>query len=354
MDTTEQSKAATTSSPSSSSAAVTRRRLKRKNELQEQRRSLPIFSARSQLIDEIRKHRATVVVGETGSGKTTQLPQYILESWLNRVQPGSAATTAAACHKQKRNKRPRTARECILQVAVTQPRRVAAMSVAARVAEEWGVQLGEEVGYSVRFDDNTSPRTLIKFQTDGMLVREAMLDPLLSKYSVVILDEAHERTVHTDLLFALVKKLLRQRADFRLVIMSATLDATRFSEYFGAKILYVEGRMYPVDVLYTAEPQPDYLDATLITILQLHLEEEDGDALVFLTGREEIESVQLLLEQKLSLLPEGARKLLVRPLYAALPPQEQLKAFDPAPPGARKIILATNIAETSLTINGIR
>jgi pre-mRNA-splicing factor ATP-dependent RNA helicase DHX15/PRP43 len=203
-----------------------------------------------------------VLQGETGSGKTTQVPQFVL-------QAGLAMGKAVCC---------------------TQPRRVAAMSVSKRVSEEMDVQLGAEVGYTIRFEDRTSQKTLLKYMTDGMLLREAMTDPMLSRYGIVILDEAHERTLSTDILFGLIKEVMQRRKDIKIIVMSATLNAERFQEYFeGAPLLDVPGRMFPVEIFYTPEPEKDYLIAAVRTVLQIHVIEPEGDILLFLTGEEEIE-----------------------------------------------------------------
>lgn len=294
--------------------------------LAQQRESLPIFSFRDQLIDAVRQNQILIVVGETGSGKTTQLTQYLAEA-------GFANTGIVGC---------------------TQPRRVAAISVATRVAEEVGCVLGEEVGYSVRFDDCTSPATRIKFMTDGTLQREILVDSSLSKYSVIILDEAHERTVATDVLFALLKRALKKRPDLKVISTSATLDAEKFSSYFNnAPIFTISGRAFPVEVMYSREPQPDYLDATLTTVMEIHLTEPSGDILLFLTGQEEIDTSCEILNERLKAIGPGVPGLLVLPMYSALPPDMQRRIFEPAPPGIRKAILATNVAEASITIDNI-
>lgn len=278
-----------------------------------------------------------VFVGETGSGKTTQIPQFVLFDDL----PQSQAK----------------------MVACTQPRRVAAMSVAQRVADEMDVPLGEEVGYSIRFEDRTSPKTILKYMTDGMLLREAMNDHNLSRYSTIILDEAHERTLATDILMGLLKEVVGRRPDLKLVIMSATLDAQKFQRYFNdAPLLAVPGRTHPVEIFYTAEPERDYVEAALRTVLQIHAAEPDGDVLLFLTGEEEIEDAcrKISLEADELTREADAGPLKVYPLYGTLPPHQQQKIFEPAPPPrspggrpGRKVIVSTNIAETSLTIDGI-
>ena len=178
----------------------------------------------------------------------------------------------------------------------TQPRRVAAMSVAKRVSDEMQVKLGAEVGYSIRFEvrfltssvfsnvsfkDCTSDKTIIKYMTDGMLLREFLAEPDLSSYSVIIVDEAHERTLHTDILFGLVKDITRFRPDLKLIISSATMDAKKFSDFFDeAPIFQIPGRRYPVDILYTKAPEADYLDAAIVTTLQIHVTQPPGDILV--------------------------------------------------------------------------
>lgn len=292
----------------------------------EQRESLPIFALKKKLIEAIIDNQILVVVGETGSGKTTQMTQYAIEAGLGR-----------------RGK-----------IGCTQPRRVAAMSVAKRVAEEYGCKLGTDVGYTIRFEDCTSQDTIIKYMTDGMLLRECLIDPDLSGYSLIMLDEAHERTIHTDVLFGLLKAAARKRPELKLIITSATLDSVKFSEYFlEAPIFTIPGRTFPVEILYTREPESDYLEAAHITVMQIHLTEPPGDILVFLTGQEEIDtSCEVLYERMKSMGPD-VPELIILPVYGALPSEMQTRIFEPAPAGKRKVVIATNIAETSLTIDGI-
>lgn len=237
------------------------------------------------------------------------------------------------------------------------------MSVAQRVAAEMDVKLGEEVGYSIRFEDMTGPKTIMKYMTDGMLLREAMNDPNLSRYSTIMLDEAHERTMATDILMGLLKEVVVRRPDLKIIIMSATLDAQKFQRYFmDAPLLAVPGRTHPVEIFYTPEPEQDYVEAAVRTVLQIHATEGEGDILLFLTGEEEIEdaSRKIALEGDEMVREADAGPLKVYPLYGSLPPHMQQRIFDPAPPPrrpggrpGRKVIVSTNIAETSLTIDGI-
>lgn len=246
-------------------------------------------------------------------------------------------------------------------VACTQPRRVAAMSVAQRVANEMDVKLGEHVGYTIRFEDMTTKQTMLKYMTDGMLLREAMNDPLLERYSIIMLDEAHERTLATDILMGLLKEIVKKREDLKIVIMSATLDAEKFQNYFaGSPLIKVPGRTFKVEKFYTQEPEKDYLVAAIRTVVQIHqVEEERGDILLFLTGQEEIENACKEIRQAVANMGTDVGEVLCVPLYSTLPPRMQQMIFDPAPadrpngaPG-RKIVVSTNIAETSLTIDGI-
>ncbi|KAM8734097.1 pre-mRNA-splicing factor ATP-dependent RNA helicase DHX16 [Acanthopagrus schlegelii] len=298
-----------------------------KKSMQEVRRSLPIFPYREDLLAAIQEHQILVIEGETGSGKTTQIPQYLLEDGY--TQGG-------------------------MKIGCTQPRRVAAMSVAARVAQEMSVKLGNEVGYSIRFEDCTSERTVLKYMTDGMLLREFLTEPDLASYSVVIIDEAHERTLHTDILFGLIKDIARFRPDLKVLVASATLDTERFSCFFDdAPVFRIPGRRFPVDIFYTKAPEADYLEACVVSVLQIHVTQPPGDCLVFLTGQEEIEACCEMLQERCRRLGSKIAELLVLPIYANLPSDMQAKIFNPTPPGARKVVVATNIAETSLTIDGI-
>lgn len=304
--------------------------------IQKQRLSLPVCSFLKQVGTTLSKNQVIVIEGETGSGKTTQIPQFL-------------ALQATFTQSNQ-------------MIACTQPRRVAAMSIAKRVAEEMDVKLGEEVGYTIRFEDVTSKKTKLRFLTDGMLLQHAMADPLLSNYSVIVLDEAHERTLSTDILFGLLKEILPKRKDLKVVIMSATLDAKKFQSYFeDAPLICVPGRTYPVEIFFTPEPERDYVDAAIRTALQVHICEEEGDILLFLTGQEEIEKATRQIQGQadaLDITKHGP--LAVYPLYSSLPPRQQQLIFSepPAPrvpggPKGRKIVISTNIAETSLTIDGI-
>ncbi|KAM7283739.1 putative pre-mRNA-splicing factor ATP-dependent RNA helicase PRP1 isoform X1 [Ixodes scapularis] len=304
-------------------------------ELFRKRIALPVWEYRDKFFEYLGTHQILVLVGETGSGKTTQIPQWCVE--LLRKKGGRRG------------------------VACTQPRRVAAMSVAARVAEEMDVAIGQEVGYSIRFEDCSSPKTLLKYMTDGMLLREAMSDPLLENYGVVLLDEAHERTLATDILMGVLKQVVTQRPDLKIVVMSATLDAGKFQNYFDhAPLMNVPGRTHPVEIFYTPEPERDYLEAAIRTVIQIHMcEEVEGDILLFLTGQEEIEEACKRLKREIDNLGPEVGEMKCIPLYSSLPPNLQQRIFEPPPPAktngaiGRKVVVSTNIAETSLTIDGV-
>jgi pre-mRNA-splicing factor ATP-dependent RNA helicase DHX16 len=293
------------------------------------RKKLPIFAYREEFLTAVRDNKVLILVGETGSGKTTQIPQYLHEAGWSKIG----------------------------KIGCTQPRRVAAMSVSARVAQEMNVKLGQEVGYSIRFEDCTSEKTIMKYMTDGMLLREFLGEPDLASYSVMMIDEAHERTLHTDVLFGLMKDIsrFRDQDDFRLIISSATLDAEKFSNYFdNANIFMIPGRMYPVEIFYTKAPEADYLDAVIVSILQIHITQPlPGDILVFLTGQEEIETCCEILNFRTKGLGSKIKELVIAPIYSNLPSEMQAKIFDKVPENSRKVVIGTNIAETSLTIDGI-
>lgn len=330
--------------PSSSSAAASAAE-QQQNEfesaakLAEQRRSLPIYGFRQKIVDTIRSQRSTVISAETGSGKTTQVPQYLLEegfATLGAAQGGASGTVRK-------------------QIAVTQPRLIAAQLVAARVAKEHGCALGDAVGYTVRFDDKTSSRTLLKYMTDGVLLREALMDPTFEKYSVIILDEAHERNLNTDILFALCNAALKKNPNLRVVATSATMDVQRFCAYFGCQQpLEIPGRTFPVERVFLREPCEDYFEEALQTIMTIHVRERPGDILAFFTGKEEIENARKRLERWLE--HEELRNmppLLITRLYAGLPDEDKARALMETPPLSRKVVLSTNIAETSVTITGL-
>lgn len=266
-----------------------------------------------------------------GSGKTTQLTQYLHEE-------GYSKNGLIGC---------------------TQPRRVAAMSVAKRVSDEMDVKLGEEVGYTIRFEDCTSSRTIVKYMTDGILVRESLSDPDLDTYSVIIMDEAHERSLNTDVLFGLLRQVVSRRTDLKLIVTSATMDATKFSMFFGNVPVYIiPGRTYPVELIFTKNVIEDYVDASVKQAIQIHLGLPEGDILIFMPGQEDIEVTCDVIKERLKAITEtsnvNAPELLILPIYSQLSSDLQAKIFEKAEPGLRKCVVATNIAETSLTVDGIK
>ncbi|EEP80917.1 hypothetical protein UREG_05759 [Uncinocarpus reesii 1704] len=303
---------------------------------------LPIARHRKSLLYVVENYPVTIVVGQTGSGKSTQLPQFLDQ--------------AGWCADGK-------------QIAVTQPRRVAATTVAARVAEEMRCNVGQEVGYSIRFEDVTSAATRVKFLTDGLLLREALVDPLLSRYSVIMVDEAHERSLSTDILLGVLKKVMKKRPELRIIVSSATLQAKEFLQFFAGdqvdsgnssdmggkvgRIVSLEGRMYPVDSLFLENPTEDYVERAVKTVFDIHAEETSGDILLFLTGREEIDLAIQKISEYAATLPPHSQGLQPLPLYAGLTTEQQLYVFEPAPENTRKVIVSTNIAEASVTIEGI-
>jgi pre-mRNA-splicing factor ATP-dependent RNA helicase DHX38/PRP16 len=300
-----------------------------RQKIYDQRRSLPVFQCRGDLMRVIRDHQIIVVVGETGSGKTTQLTQYLMEEGYHKYGT----------------------------IGCTQPRRVAAVSVAKRVSDEVGCDLGEEVGYSIRFEDVTSPKTRIKYMTDGVLLREALNDSDLEKYSVVIMDEAHERSVNTDILFGVLKRVAMERSDFKLIVTSATMDSEKFAKFFkGAPVFTIPGRTYPVETFFSKTNAKDYVEAAVDQALSVHVSQGEGDILIFMTGQDDIEATCVLLAERLDRLmntSEGAAApLSILPIYSQLPADLQARIFEPS--SYRKVIVATNIAETSLTVDGVR
>ncbi|KAG2375084.1 hypothetical protein C9374_010088 [Naegleria lovaniensis] len=302
----------------------------------QKREKLPIFHCKNELLQIIKEHNVIIIVGETGSGKTTQLTQYLYEAGYGQLG----------------------------KIGCTQPRRVAAMSVAKRVSEEMGCDLGSTVGYSIRFEDVTSDKTIIKYMTDGVLLRESLHDTYLDQYSAIIMDEAHERSLNTDVLFGILKKVVARRRDLKLIVTSATMDAQKFSSFFGIVPVYtIPGRTFPVDTLYTKNPVQDYVEAAVRQAIQIHTSTPtDGDILIFMTGQEDIEVTCYALEERIAELKKDDEHvaeesrvpdLIVLPIYSMLPSELQAKIFERAPKGQRKCIVATNIAETSLTVDGI-
>lgn len=297
------------------------------------RTTLPVYQNRDMILKHLNDNQVTILIGETGSGKSTQIPQFMLEELLK----------LGGKHHGR-------------GIAVTQPRRVAAISLATRVAQEHGCRVGDRVGYSVRFDNTTSGRTQLKYLTDGMLLRELMTDKHLKDYGVVIIDEAHERTILTDLILGFLKELIHgARPDLKVIIMSATLQADKFSGFFsGAPILFVEGRKFHVERRYLRAPCDDIVDGIIRCCVQINQGEQQGDVLCFLPGQEEIDKAVAVLNKISEFIDCSVPRLIAYPLYAALPPSEQTKVFTPLKGFKRKIVLATNIAETSVTIPGVK
>ncbi|XP_075956023.1 putative ATP-dependent RNA helicase DHX40 [Anarhichas minor] len=309
---------------------------------------LPIYQHKATLTRAVKESTFLVVTGETGSGKTTQLPKY-----LHR---------AGFCRDGK--------------IGITQPRRVAAITVAQRVAQEMQCTLGREVGYQVRFDDCTSQSTVVKYMTDGCLLREILADPVLSQYSVVILDEVHERSLNTDILLGLLKNMFSDSAKptkgrsfpLKVVVMSATLETDKLSAFLSdCPVFTIPGRTFPVTSTFGFAVGPKDIESTgyikevVKVALDVHTSEMAGDILVFLTGQAEIERACDLLYEKAESVDyrydvedQTVEGLLILPLYGSMPTDQQRQIFQPPPSGIRKCVVATNIAATSLTINGIK
>ncbi|EAY19369.1 helicase, putative [Trichomonas vaginalis G3] len=300
----------------------------------ETRKKLPVYEYKDQILKIVRESNVCIIEGNTGSGKTTQIPQFILESGILN---------------------PKQSMIC------SQPRRVAAINVATRVSAELDCKLGGIVGYNVRFDKCISDQTKLIYMTDGLLLREFLLDPYLRNYGVIIIDEAHERTINTDIILGLLHQALSHRKDLKLIVMSATLEATKFTKFFtiNEKIpphLSIPGRLHPVTIEYETVKVDNYVEKAIEKAIFIHEKEGSGDILIFLTGEDEIEHCCSVLRSKLKPeLATGARisEIKVFPLYSSLPLIEQTKVFVPPSESVRKVIVATNIAETSLTIDGI-
>ena len=281
---------------------------------------LPIAAHAEELLATLRDHPVTIVCGDTGSGKTTQLPKL-----AHLARPGARGV-----------------------IGVTQPRRLAAIAMARRLADEVGSPLGGVVGYQHRFERKTSAQTRFKLMTDGILLAETRDDPLFRRYSTLIIDEAHERSLNIDFLLGLLKRALPRRPDLRVIVSSATLDAERFADFFGgAPVVTIPGRLYPIEILWMPEEEAeeDDLPRRVANAIDL-LGPESGDVLVFLPGERDIRDCMAFLEGRR--LPRTE----CLPLLASLPPGEQARVFRPS--ANRRVILATNVAETSVTIPGIR
>ena len=304
----------------------------------EKRMQLPVYERKDEIVEAVKNNKVTVIEGSTGSGKTTQIPRFLLEA--NLIRPDQ-------------------------KIVCTQPRRVAAINVAERVAQEMDIELGAEVGYCVRFDARETSKTRLTYMTDGLLMREFVVDPNASKYGIIIIDEAHERTINSDIIIGLLKRLVQKRDDLKVVIMSATLEAEKFQKFFddvsgGSEPMHtphieVPGKLHKVTKIYTDTPVANYIDEAVTRVLDIHFNQPEGDILLFLTGEEEIETTCERIRDEINSYqhPTGMSAYIL-PLYASLPPQEQAKVFKPAKyPNTRKIIVSTNIAETSLTIDGV-
>ncbi|MBU1161408.1 MAG: ATP-dependent RNA helicase HrpA [Proteobacteria bacterium] len=287
---------------------------------------LPILSKKDEIIDSISNNPVVIISGETGSGKTTQIPKFCL---------------AAGCGVDGK-------------IGCTQPRRIAAMTVSKRIAEELGETLGESVGYKIRFKDKTSPDAFIKIMTDGILLAETQNDPYLNEYDTIIIDEAHERSLNIDFILGILKTLLKKRKDLKVVITSATIDTEKFSKAFDhAPIIEVSGRMYPVEVRYLPmdskfenDDEQTHVDMAVYTVDRLFKKTDFGDMLVFMPTEQDIRETCELIREK------NDKNATILPLFARLSASEQSRIFSRG--SGRKVIVATNIAETSITIPGIK
>ncbi|PYH43157.1 putative ATP-dependent RNA helicase (Hrh1) [Aspergillus saccharolyticus JOP 1030-1] len=357
------------------------------------RKKLPIFPHADEIRAHLRRNDVMLLIGETGSGKSTQIPQFLVtEKWCRSVKARVAEDDGSGTNNKKQKEV--QVGGCI---AITQPRRVAAISLARRVADEMGTPLGNSspasrVGYSVRFDTSTSPSTQVKFLTEGMLLQEMLHDPWLTKYSAIVVDEVHERGINVDQVLGFLRNMVSGKLEGRggvplkVVVMSATVDMESLMGFFkeglkprraiegateeskgadspskdtkedeGIAACHIKGRQFPVKVIYSPEPVHDFIDAALKVIFNIHYKEPlPGDILVFLTGQETVEALENLVNEYAVGMDPALPKIQVLPLFAALPQAAQQRVFLPAPPRTRKIILATNIAETSVTVSGVR
>ncbi|MDE2454344.1 MAG: DEAD/DEAH box helicase, partial [Burkholderiales bacterium] len=296
--------------------------------------SLPVSARRDEIACAIREHPVVIVCGETGSGKTTQLPKIVLE--LGRG-PGAGGGL----------------------IGHTQPRRIAASSVAKRIAQELETPLGEVVGYKVRFQDRLQPGASVKLMTDGILLAETQTDPLLRAYDTLIIDEAHERSLNIDFLLGHLRQILPRRPDLKVIVTSATIDAERFAQHFAsaqgpAPVIMVSGRLYPVEQRWRPfEEKRDYgLDDAIADAVDELWRDGPGDILVFLPGEREIRETAEHLRRHLAQAARGGPQPEILPLFARLSQAEQDRVFEAASErnGGRRIVLATNVAETSLTV----
>ncbi|KAM5145282.1 putative ATP-dependent RNA helicase DHX34 [Mantella aurantiaca] len=299
--------------------------------LRRERSSLPIFQYKDKIVQMLRDHQVVVVAGDTGCGKSTQVPQYLLAAGFGHI-------------------------------ACTQPRRIACISLAKRVGFESLNQYGSKVGFQIRFESSRSPATKIVFLTEGLLLRQIQKDSEIPQYQVLIVDEVHERHLHSDFLLGVLRRLLPQRPDLKVILMSATINIKLFSEYFDkAPVLQVPGRLFPIQVIYQPIPQEEATSKSekldprpYLRVLQAidhkYPAEERGDLLIFLSGVTEISTVQ----EAIQVYATHTQRWIVLPLHSTLSIAEQDKVFDLVPPGVRKCIISTNIAETSVTIDGVR
>ncbi|AEL18989.1 ATP-dependent RNA helicase [Borreliella bissettiae] len=286
---------------------------------------LPIYKYKDELIKVLKKHNVLIVESPTGSGKTTQLPRIIYEAGFAKLG----------------------------KIGVTQPRRIATVSIAEYIARHIGVNVGEEVGYKIRFEEITSPKTKIKLMTDGVLLQELKKDTLLYEYDVIIIDEAHERSLNIDFILGLIKDISRKRDDFKIIVSSATINTKIFSKYFNnAPVVSIETITYPVQIIYNP-PLLNTSKGMILKIKEIVLnvikEKKAGDILIFLSGEKEIkETIKELQELN------SRKKLIIFPLYGRMPKEAQEQIFMPTPKNKRKIIVSTNIAETSITVENIK